>query len=674
MALLEVADLAVDYSSARGTVQAVRDVTFELERDEVLGIVGESGSGKSTLAHAILGYRLKGTSRLQGRVTFDGVSLLDCPPAVLRRTWGRRMAIVHQNPLASLTPTMRVGEQIAETLRQHRGATHVDSRSAVAACLRSVGLPEGSDIARRYPHQLSGGQRQRITIAIALSLEPDLMILDEPTTNLDATTEAVILDLLGEIKARTHTAMVYISHNLGVIARVATRVAVMYAGEFVEYGRVDDIFRSPAHPYTRALLACRPRAGQTKRDASLQWIGGEIRVRQERAVECIFRDRCPAKTDPCAVAPGWSDMASGHSVRCWNASVSAQIAPASGPATDLQPTDDIVLDASQIRKTFGRRSNSVRAVNDVSMRVRRGAIVGLVGESGSGKSTLLRCIAGLEVADGGKTAYLGADIPASLAARDREILKTMQMVFQDPESTLNPSLTIGTTLRRHLKSFRPVDSSEADRRIERALEQVRLGPQYQHRLPRELSGGEKQRIAIARAFLSAPELVLCDEPLSSLDVSVQSAICQLLLDLQRDSHASYVFVSHDLSIVRYMADRITVMYLGEVIEEGSAQSFDQPPVHPYTEALFSATQLPDPAAKSQRVRLVGQISEADKYGLGCIFNSRCHRRKGPECADAFPPWQELPERRYRCHWSAPELRGLQEGGIGATPVAPYADR
>ncbi len=666
MALLDVANLNVDYASVRGSVRAVRDVSFTLERDEVLGIVGESGSGKSTLAHAIMGYRLQGTSLLNGHVTFDGVSLLECQLAELRRTWGRRIAIVHQNPLASLTPTMRVGEQIAETIRQHRGVTTADARAAVAACLRSVHLPEASAIAQRYPHQLSGGQRQRITIAIALSLEPDLMILDEPTTNLDATTEAVILDLLDEIQGRTHMAMVYISHNLGVIARIATRVAVMYAGEFVECGSVADIFAAPSHPYTRALLSCLPRAGVTKRRSTLQWIGGELRDRHRHVEECIFRNRCPAQTDQCAIAPGWSEMGMGHSVRCWHAQAGKSVAPIDQPATLLKPTNDLVLDAALLCKTFGRRGATVRAVNDASLRVPRGAIVGLVGESGSGKSTLLRCIAGLENADQGTTTYLGVDLPASILARDKNVLKTMQMVFQDPESTLNPSLTVGTTLYRHLMSLRPVDAGEAQRRVEMALEQVRLDPQYLHRLPKELSGGEKQRVAIARAFLSAPELVLCDEPLSSLDVSVQSAICQLLLDLQRDGHASYVFVSHDLSIVRYMADRIVVMYLGEIIEEGSVESFDQRPVHPYTEALFSATQLPDPMASSQRVRLVGQISEADKVRPGCIFSARCHRHKGAECDEVKPAWQELPERRYRCHWSPAELQVLQGGAVEPT--------
>ncbi|MEP6657071.1 MAG: oligopeptide/dipeptide ABC transporter ATP-binding protein, partial [Betaproteobacteria bacterium] len=396
----------------------------------------------------------------------------------------------------------------------------------------------------------------------------------------------------------------------------------------------------------------------------------ELHARNPHTEECIFRNRCPAQTAQCAIAPGWSPISTGHSVRCWHAQAGKAVVPIDHPATLVEPTDDLVLDATGLSKTFGRRGATVRAVNHASLRVARGAIVGLVGESGSGKSTLLRCIAGLETADRGTTTYLGIDLPASLMARDQSILKTMQMVFQDPESTLNPSLTVGTTLRRHLMSLRPVEAGEAQRRIEKALEEVRLDPQYQYRLPRELSGGEKQRIAIARAFLSAPELVLCDEPLSSLDVSVQSAICQLLLDLQRDGRASYVFVSHDLSIVRYMADRIVVMYLGEVIEEGSAESFDRRPVHPYTEALFSATQLPDPTATSQRVRLAGHISEADKHRPGCIFSARCHRRKGVECLEVEPAWQELPERRYRCHWSPAELQGLQ--GDGVEPLAAVA--
>jgi len=598
LALLEVAHLNVGYASVRGSVRAVRDVSFSLDRDEVLGVVGESGSGKSTLAHALMGYRMRGTSMLEGDVTFDGIPLLRSPATELRKIWGGRIAMVHQNPLASLTPTMRVGEQIAETIRQHRNATAAEARSAVAACLRAVELPEGSDIARRYPHQLSGGQRQRITIAIALALEPDLMILDEPTTNLDATTEAVILDLLEDIRSRTRMAMVYISHNLGVIARVATRVAVMYAGEIVETGSVSQIYTAPVHSYTRALLESLPRPGNSKPKAAV--LSGEP-----------------------------------------------------------------VLAAMSIRKSFGRRRATVRAVRGVSLHVPRGAVVGLVGESGSGKSTLLRCIAGLERPESGTIQYSGCDLPPNLADRGKDMLRTMQMVFQDPESTLNPSLSIGTSLRRHLIALKATDGVTARRSVDEALRRVRLDTAFRGRLPRELSGGEKQRVAIARAFLSAPDLVLCDEPLSSLDVSVQAAVCRLLLDLQRDYGTSYVFVSHDLAIVRYMSDRIVVMYLGEVVEEGDAESFDRRPLHPYTEALFSATPIPDPEAATARVRLKSQISDADRERPGCIFNARCHRRKGAECSEIAPPWRDTGGRRYRCHWSPAEL-AAQQGNEAAS--------
>ena len=343
---------------------------------------------------------------MAGSVAFDGVSLLDCRPAELRHIWGRRIAIVHQNPLASLTPTMRVGEQIAETLRQHRGIGADEARAMVATCLYSVNLPDAAYIAQRYPHQLSGGQQQRIMIAIALSLEPDLMILDEPTTNLDATTEAVILDLLEEIKQRVHTAMVYISHNLGVIARIATRVAVMYAGEFVESGPVAHMFRAPSHPYTRALLSCLPRPGIAKRRASLQWIGGELPPRHLRVTECIFRSRCPAQTEQCSVAPEWSAVAPDHSVRCWHALVDGPVAPIDRPATLLRTHRRTGAERRRVEEDIRTSRRAVRAVNNASLRVPRGAIVGLVGENGSGKSTLLRCIAGLEEADQGPTTYL----------------------------------------------------------------------------------------------------------------------------------------------------------------------------------------------------------------------------------------------------------------------------
>jgi peptide/nickel transport system ATP-binding protein len=673
-ALLDVRNLSVGYGAGSSVTLAVRNVSLTLRRGEVLGVVGESGSGKSTLALAVMGYRGAGTVIGSGDIAFDGIALLSASDAALRDLWGQRIAMVHQNPLATLTPTMAVGEQVVEVIRQHRGVGRGEARQRMIAALEAVNLPRAAELARRYPHQLSGGERQRISIAIALCLEPDLLVLDEPTTNLDATTEAGILDLLETIKARARTAMIYISHNLGVIARIADRVAVMYAGAFVETGAARSIFHAPSHPYTQALLACLPRPGITKRQASLQ--SGPVAAGTAERLDggCHYRDRCRHRTAACEVTPIWSGVADAHSVRCWH----AQAIPKAElrhdqPSTSAHPGSALVLDISGLGKSFPGGSGRallrrrVPAVTGAGFRVPEGSIVGLVGESGSGKSTLLRCIAGLETPDSGRIAFMGVDVPDKLARRPREMLSSVQMIFQDPESTLNPALTIGENLRRHLRALRPTDEAAASRAIDRALEQVRLNLGYRERLPHELSGGEKQRVAIARAFLSQPKLVLCDEPLSALDVSVQAAICQLLLDLQRDGRNSYVFVSHDLSIVRYLADYIVVMYLGEIVEEGAAESFDRSPLHPYSEALFSATPVPDPDAGRARILLSGQISDVDKTKPGCIFSARCPRRKGEICHETKPDWQSVAGRRYRCHWATAELaeqQALDDQGTG----------
>lgn len=671
MALLEATGLSIAYTVEGGLLHAVRGVDLCVDRGEVLGIVGESGSGKSTVAHALMGYRASGAVITSGRISFDGVPLLDQPANVLRRLWGRRIAMIHQNSLATLTPTMAVGRQIAEVVRQHRRTNARDAERIAADSLRAVNIPSAEQLMKRYPHQLSGGQRQRISIAIALSLEPDLLILDEPTTSLDVTTEAVILDLLQEIQARTGLAMVYISHNLGVIARIASKVAVMYAGEIVETGPAADMLHRARHPYTRALLDCLPRAGLTKRDGRLRSIGGALPSLRDPGGGCIFRERCRFRSNVCDAAPGWAAVASDHAVRCWNqASDRSWHDETPGPATNMQTGGDIVLELANVTKTFGnpsilRHSDSamVRAVSAASATVRRSTIVGLVGESGSGKTTLLRCIAGLERSDSGTIRAMGADLPTDLEARGREALRTIQMVFQDPESTLNPAITVGGNLRRHLLALRQVDSATAMAEVRRALASVRLDSAYADRLPAELSGGEKQRVAIARAFLSHPSLVLCDEPLSALDVSVQSAIVQLLLDLQRENEASYIVVSHDLSVVRYIADRIVIMYLGRIIEEGPSESFDLQPLHPYTEALFSAVPTIDGESAPRRIRLTGQISEQDKLTPGCLFASRCPRKLDIRCEQEPPPWRDVGGRRYRCHHAPDNLLALQQAPI-----------
>jgi peptide/nickel transport system ATP-binding protein len=664
-ALLQAKDLGVVYGTGQQAVPAVRNVSLELERGQVLGIVGESGSGKSTLAHALMGYRPAGASA-SGSVVFDGTSLLELPRRELRALWGRRMAMIHQNPLATLTPNMTVGRQISETMRQHLRVSAREARDRSIAVLEAVNIPDPQALVHRYPHQLSGGQRQRISIAIALGVEPELLILDEPTTNLDVTTEAVILDLLNEIQSRTGSAMIYISHNLGVIARIATRVSVMYAGELVETASAASLFARPSHPYTRALLACLPRRGLTKRESRLRSIGGSFPSLNRLNGGCIFSPRCPQATARCAVAPDWSAVAPDHAVRCWHTGdfqteTPVELTPATGLATGSRP----VLTVSDLTKTFGQIGigsslrGGIQAVSEASLSVSEASVVGLVGESGSGKTTLLRCIAGLEAFEAGEVSFQDKILPASLRRRGQEVLRAMQMVFQDPDSTLNPALTVGENLTRHLVALRPENRADPVRIVATALERVRLDPSYGSRLPHALSGGERQRVAIARAFLSEPDVVLCDEPLSALDVSVQSAIVQLLLDLQKDRRASYLLVSHDLSIVRYVADHIVVMYLGEVLESGPSDSFDRLPLHPYTEALFSAIPTIDGAEQPRIIRLTGQIRESDKLEPGCIFASRCPRSLGTVCREQPPAWQEVGGRRYRCHISPADLLLLQ---------------
>lgn len=663
--LLQATGLGVVYGTDKQAIPAVRNVSLELERGEVLGIVGESGSGKSTLAHALMGYRPAGATA-SGSVVFAGTSLLDQPRHVLRALWGRRMAMIHQNPLATLTPNMTVGRQISETLRQHLPVSAREARDRSIAVLQAVNIPDPQALVHRYPHQLSGGQRQRISIAIALGLEPDLLILDEPTTNLDVTTEAVILDLLNEIQARTGSAMIYISHNLGVVARIATKVSVMYAGELVETASAASLFARPSHPYTRALLACLPRGGLTKRESRLRSIGGSFPSLDRLHGGCIFSPRCPQATARCAVAPDWSAVAPGHAVRCWHhADVQPETSDELLPATGLGAGSRAVLTVRDLTKTFAQVGigtsprGGIQAVSDASLSVNEASVVGLVGESGSGKTTLLRCIAGLETFEAGEVSFKAKTLPVSLRRRGPEVLRALQMVFQDPDSTLNPALTVGDSLARHLIALRPPDRAYADRIVATALERVRLDPSYASRLPQALSGGERQRVAIARAFLSEPDVVLCDEPLSALDVSVQSAIVQLLLDLQKDRRASYLLVSHDLSIVRYVADHIVVMYQGEVLEAGPAESFDRRPLHPYTEALFSAVPTIDGAGQGRMIRLTGQIVEKDKQEPGCIFASRCPRGLGAVCRSQRPPWHEVGGRRYRCHIAPAELLVLQ---------------
>jgi peptide/nickel transport system ATP-binding protein len=670
--ILSVADLSVTYDTPAGPAPAVRGVSFALEAGETLGIVGESGSGKSTLAHALIGHLPAQARRAGGRVLYHGEDLLAMAPARLAALRGKRIAMVHQNPHATLNPALRVGTQIAEVLRHHAGLSWSQARARAVEHLARAHMPDPEAAVRRYPHELSGGQRQRVAIAIALCLDPDLLILDEPTTALDVTTEAVILDLLRDVKRRVGGSIVYISHNLGVIAQVADRVAVMYAGEIMEHAPVASVFRRPAHPYTRALLACLVHPGATKHTGGLTAIPGSIPRLTRLPAGCLFEPRCDHARPECGVRPVLQVVAADHASRClrWSS-----LPPFTRPA-DVERLAAVpapvaeapILQARSVHKSFagaggilwalqGRR---VHAVAGVDLDLVPDRVLGLVGESGSGKTTLLRCLAGLEAADQGHLVVDGRPTAWPTRERPAAVLRRLSVVFQDPESTLNPTHTVATTLGRHLRGLDPRAPRDVTPILEQAMARVRLDPDYLRRYPAELSGGEKQRVAIARAFLGTPDVVLCDEPLSALDVSVQASILQLLLDLQGQAPVAYLLISHDLTVVRYVADTIAVMYLGRLVDVGPGASFAVLPVHPYTEALLSAVSRPDPGQAPTRIRLEGTVPSPADPPSGCVFHTRCPRKLGAVCEAATPPWQEAPGgRRYRCHIEPAELERLQ---------------
>jgi peptide/nickel transport system ATP-binding protein len=686
--VLDVRDLSVAYRAQGGDVQAVRGVSLRVHGGETLALVGESGSGKTSLALAVMRY-LDGNGRVTGgAIRFHRVDLLALAPAALRQLRGSRLAMVYQDPQTALNPAFAVGEQVAEALRIHLGLARRDARRRTVELLAQVNLPHPEQVYTRYPHELSGGQQQRIVIAMAFACNPELLLMDEPTTGLDVTTEARILDLIAELKARHRSAILYITHNLGVVARFCHRVAVMYAGELVEDGPVERVFSRPLHPYTRGLLACVPRLDASKRAAPLAAIGGRLPSLVTPPPGCIFEPRCPERVPICAErAPAAAAAPGGGTVRChrWEElpAFRAGSAPAgSGPPPDaLAPRLLLVEDLRchyPLRRTLAdvvRRlaPRAVRAVDEVRLEVARAHTLALVGESGCGKTTLGRAVVGLLEPTGGRIEFAGADATGLARRRPRDLRRRIQIVFQSPDATLNPQRTVGETLARPLKLFGLASGAGRDARVGELLRAVQLPEAYAARYPHELSGGERQRVAIARAFAAEPELIVCDEPLSALDVSVQAAVLNLLVDLQERTAAGYLFISHDLSVVRYLADRVAVMYMGKLCEVGSVDALFAPPYHPYTEALLSAIPLPDPGSIQRTVRLEGPVPSPVDPGPGCRFQSRCPRKLGAVCETEPPPAREVaPGHVIVCHIPLEELRRVPpviEGRPAATAPA-----
>lgn len=685
--LLVLENVTVSYEQGGLALDAVRDVSLAIEPGQTYGLVGESGSGKTTLALALMRYLPPNGAVRQGRIAFGDRDLSTLSDEELRTIWGSQINFVPQDPAASLNPSLRVGEQIAEALREHKGLSASQADRRVVELLRDVHIADPKRIAQSYPHQLSGGMQQRVMIATALSTSPRLLVLDEPTTGLDVTTEAAVLDLIDELIHERETSMLYISHDLGVVARVADRVAVLYAGELVEDAATRELFERPLHPYTRGLLDSVPRLGESKSAIRLSSMRGWIPSASELPRGCVFAPRCPLAVERCRRERPPLEGASPHGegrrrIRChrWREIRRGEIdarttAAPPGPAGRSQPERDRgaepALAIARLRAHFrlrrplgellrGRWARVLKAVDGVSMSVERGRTLGLVGESGSGKTTLVRAVLGLVERADGRIELSGRELPEQLSERDLETLTRLQLVAQNPEEALNPYLTIGEILRRPLLRLRGRSRREAEEEARRLLELVRLGPEYMPRLPTQLSGGEKQRVAIARAFAVGPELVLCDEPTSALDVSVQARILNLLVDLQRERGGAYLFISHDLTVVGYLADELAVIYLGRLMEVGRTETFFEPPYHPYTEALLSSVPLLDPDVRAERIRLEGEVPSPTEVPTGCPFHTRCPRLLGDICVQEEPPWRETDDgRRIYCHIPLEELVRLQ---------------
>ncbi len=674
MPVLEIRHLNVNYSSRRGVARAVRDLSFSIDEGQTYGLVGESGCGKSTVALSIMRY-LPRQARSEGAILFQGEDLMTVAADRLRHLRGNRVAMVYQDPQSSLNPVLEIGSQLTEVLLAHEHVTKRDARDRVLAMLDRVRLPDPAAILKRYPHQLSGGMQQRVVIAMSLLLRPDLVIMDEPTTGLDVTVEAGVLDLLYDLRREFKMAILYISHNLGVIARICSRIGVMYAGELVEQASRADLFAQPHHPYTVGLLRCIPQKGTHYTETALYTIPGRVPPLTEMPPGCIFAPRCALAEPQCTIAaPPLEMSAPDHLARCyrWRAVVEQPALAAdteaplvetrvqSGPG--LLTVRRLKIYFSQAAGVLGlQKRQSIQAVDDVSFDLAAQRTLGIVGESGCGKSTIARGLAGLTPVTGGEIDFAGSDFSHPIDRRPHHMLRQMQMVFQNPDSSLNPRHTVRQTLSRPLRLFKIVPPGQSeDAYIIQLLRDVNLDASYLDRQPKQLSGGEKQRVAIARAFAGGPQLVLCDEPISSLDVSVQAAVLNLLHRLQMERQVALVFISHDLNVVRYLSDEVMVIYLGHVCEIGPTEAIFNPPYHPYTEALVSAIPHIKPDADSHPIRLRGTVPSPANPPSGCRFHTRCPRKIGSICETQEPPARATDDKHtIYCHIPLDELKALQ---------------
>ena len=661
--LLQVSDLRTWFFTDAGVVRAVDGVSFTLNKGETLGIVGESGSGKSVAAKSIMNLLEEPARIIAGSIRFRGEEITALSEDQLRDVRGAEIAMVFQDPMTSLNPVLRISHQLVETMTAHGRFTSAAARTRAAELLGRMGIPGPERVLDSWPHQFSGGMRQRVMLAMGFSNTPSLILADEPTTALDVTIQAQILDLLRALNEDLGTAVILISHDLGVIATICSRVLVMYAGEVVEEGSPQDLLSDPRHPYTWALLHAAPRLdSETNNDRRLATIEGQPPDAGAWPEGCRFRARCPFAIDACAQHPALLPVAPDRNARCWVTQGGAPLVPpkpraaeaAARPDTAPQPLLDVQGLAKHFplpRQSFLDSQRVLRAIDDVDLQVFPGETVGLVGESGCGKSTLARVVMRLEEPTSGRIVFDGIDISHASQRAIRPLRRRMQMIFQDPYASLNPRMTVGEILAGPLRLHGIAhNTADARDRVAALLDLVGLPQAAAQRFPHEFSGGQRQRISIARALSVEPTFVVGDEPISALDVNIQAQIINLMIGLQERLRLTYLFIAHDLAVVRHISDRIIVLYLGRVVESAPADALFRRPLHPYTASLISAVPTLHAAEARQRIRLTGEVPSPLNPPSGCRFRTRCPAAT-PRCAEETPTLQEADTGHHvACHF------------------------